>query len=119
MKDTGVVGLLGLYGKEDKPRCSYQNTIDEGKIIRRGETVRRDGISYAGIDVVLNLFSKEEILSQLNGLKSRKFVKIMIHEQYFYSDYPQYQPDFEEKICAVFELLRENGFKSAFFEECL
>jgi hypothetical protein len=119
LKDNGVVGLLGLYGTEDKPRGSYQNTIDEGDKIRRGETVHCDGVSYAGIDIILNLFSKEEILSQLNELKGRELVKIMIHEQYFYSDYPWYQPDFEEKIGAAFELLRENGFESAFFEECL
>lgn len=119
LKENGVVGLLGLYGTKDKPRDSYQNTIDEGDKIRRGETVRRDGVSYAGIDIILNLFSKEEILSQINELKGRELVKIMIHEQYFYSDYPWYQPDFEEKVGAAFELLRENGFESAFFEECL
>ena len=119
MKDCGVEGLLGLYGNENKPRSSYQNTPEECALIRRGETVRCDGIAYAGIDIVLNCFAKEEILSILNGLADRALVKIMIHEQYFYPDYPLYQNDFEEKICAAFEFLEKNGFQSIFFEESI
>ena len=41
----------------------------------------------------------------------------MIHEQYFYPDYKNYQPDFEEKIDAAFGFLTENGYESIFFEE--
>lgn len=119
LKDNGVEGLLGLYGKEDSPRLSYQNTAEECSLIRRGELVSRNSISYAGIDIVLNSYSAEEILSQLSELKYRDFIKVMIHEQYFYSDYHRYQQDFEEKLCATFGFLTENGFSSIFFEERL
>ena len=41
----------------------------------------------------------------------------MIHEQYFYPDYPAYQPDFEKKLVNTLKFLLENGYKSAFYEE--
>lgn len=43
----------------------------------------------------------------------------MIHEQYFYPNYPGYQPDFEEKLSAVFDMLTSQGYTSVFFEACL
>ena len=119
LKDIGVLGLLGLYGNESKPRSSYQSTESEDEAIRRGEVVYRDGIAYAGIDIILNIFPKEEILSQLGKLNGREFIKIMIHEQYFYPDYKYYQKDFEEKISAAFGFLTGNGYESIFFEEYL
>jgi hypothetical protein len=117
--DNGVRGLLGLYGTEEKPRSSYQSTPVEGDRIRRGEIAVRDGMAYAGIDIVLNSFSKEEILAKLSALTARELIKVMIHEQYFYADYRAYQPDFEEKLDATFAYLRENRFQSVFYEEVL
>ena len=76
-----------------------------------------DGIGYAGIDIVLNSYTKAEILEKLSALKGRNFIKVMIHEQYFYPDYPLYQEDFEEKLNATFAFLTESGFESVFFEE--
>lgn len=119
LKDNGVAGLLGLYGDEICPRASYRNTEKECEEIRRGGVVFNGGIGYAGIDIVLNNYSAEEILLRLNALKDREFIKVMIHEQYFYSDYRFYQRDFEEKLCATFDFLSINGFESVFFEECI
>ena len=81
--------------------------------------VKKDGVDFAAIDVILNRFSKEEILSQLDGLKERACLKVMIHEQYFYPDYKSYQPDFEKKLHATFSFLAELGYESKFFEELL
>ena len=109
--------VLGLYGDEQSPMLSYQNTEEEGKRIRGGETVLSDGIAYAGIDIVLNLYSEEEILKRLLPLAERRLVKVMIHEQYYYPDYCNYQPDFEEKLDGTFAYLKEAGFCSTFFED--
>lgn len=119
LQDNGVRGLLGLYGTQVEPRLSYQSTTAQGERIRKGEIVESDGIAYAGIDIVLNCFDKEEILRQLNALASRDLIKVMIHEQYFYPDYPLYQPDFEEKLDAAFAYLCHNGYQSRLFEELL
>ena len=119
LKDNGYVGLLGLFGDSEHPRTSYG--LEEGiaSQIRDGAIVKKDGVDFAAIDVILNRFSKEEIISQLDGLKERACLKVMIHEQYFYPDYKSYQPDFEKKLHATFSFLAELGYESKFFEELL
>ncbi|MBQ2826157.1 MAG: hypothetical protein IJF13_02940 [Clostridia bacterium] len=119
LKDNGIVGLLGLYGTEKDKSFSYRNTPEECKAIRRGETVMSGGIAYAGIDIVLNNHPAEDILSFLDMMKDRDFIKVMIHEQYFYPDYPAYQKNFEEKLNLTFEWFINGGYRSVFFEEQL
>lgn len=119
LKDNGYLGLLGLFGDSEEPRSSY--SLEEGiaSRIRDGELVKKDGVTFASIDVILNRFSKEKILALLENLKGRSCIKVMIHEQYFYPDYKSYQPDFEEKLNATFSFLTSLGYKSSFFEELL
>ena len=69
--------------------------------------------------LVLNAHERDENLALLAPLSDREFVKVMIHEQYFYPDYERYQSDFEQKLSAVFSFLSEKGFRSAFFENCI
>ncbi|MBO5415062.1 MAG: hypothetical protein J6A83_00345 [Clostridia bacterium] len=117
VRECGLIGLLGLYGTPDEPRSSYTSDKSDGDKIRRGEIAIRDGIAYSGVDIVLNSYSKEENLARLEELSWREHINVMIHEQYFYPDYPKYQSDFEEKLDAVFALLAQKGARSMFFEE--
>ena len=119
LKDNGVQGLLGLYGSHASPSSSYQSTSAECVFIRDGQAVLSDGMMYSGIDIVLNCHSEDEILSRLNGLTDRDLIKVMIHEQYFYSDYRKYQPNFEKKLQITFDFLKKNGYDSIFFEDML
>jgi len=119
LKDNGVRGLLGLYGNDLSPRDSYQNTPKECEALRHGEVVLSDNMAYAGIDIILNRYTKEDIISQLHELADRDLIKVMIHEQYFYPDYIRYQSNFEEKLAGTFDLLAEYGYRSIFFEEKL
>ena len=117
--DNGYRGLLGLYGTDDSPRSSYQSTVEECVIIRRGESVTSCGIAYAGIDVILNLYEKAEIIERLEKIVGRDVIKIMIHEQYFYPDYERYIPCFEELLSSSFELLTKHGYASDFYERLI
>jgi hypothetical protein len=51
---------------------------------------------------VLNIYSAESILAQLEAMKDRNQINVMIHEQYFYPDYQAYQPEFEHKLESTF-----------------
>lgn len=117
--DLGIKGLLGLYGSADNPQRSYCSDEEECAALRDGRTVVRDGIAYAGIDVVLNCFSKEENIARLSALTNRELVKVMIHEQYFHLNNRHYQPDFAEKLDSAFAYLTTNGFHSVFFEDTI
>lgn len=120
MCDAGYRGLLGLYGAKGAERVSYslrEKTI--GDRLREGEILSVGAMHHAGIDVVLNNFDGEGILSQLFALSKRESVRVMIHEQYFYEEYEGYQPDFEEKLYKTFAALSAEGRESKFFEELI
>ena len=117
LRDLGVQGLLGLFGTEESPRSSYSLPETDCSVLRQGEIVRRYGMNFYSIDVILNLYPLEEMLDRLQALLHRDHLRVMIHEQYFYPDYHQYQPDFEEKLDRAFALLTQNGYESRFAEE--
>ena len=119
LADNQVIGLLGLFGDESHPRTSYGLDETNAARLRNGATVAKESMAFAAVDIVMNLFSKGEILAKLKALSDRDAIRVMIHEQYFYPDYPAYQPDFEEKIDAAFSYLTSLGYESAFFEEQL
>ena len=117
LRDLGVKGLLGLFGSQERPSSSYSLLPEDCACLRRGEKVQREGMDFYSIDAVMNGYGREALLRRMGELLDRERLCVMIHEQYFYPDYPAYQPDFEQKITRVFELLRENGFESRFVEE--
>ena len=117
LSDNGVSGLLGLFGTPERPNTSYSLSEADSAKIRAGQTVRVGGMSYASLDMIINDVKIENIEPTLRALLSRDALRVMIHEQYFYEDYRAYQPNFEEKLIAVFSLLCENGYKSCFFED--
>ena len=119
MKQNGVTALLGLFGTSQSPRTSYTLSLADAEQVRQGNALTMDGMTYRGIDIVLNLFDIPAIEEQLNALiqEGREQINVMIHEQYFYSDYRYYQPDFEEKLAKTFSILTTNGYQSAFFED--
>ena len=71
------------------------------------------------IDVILNMHEPLRIVALLENLKDRNTVAVMIHEQFFYKDYPYYQSNFREKLEKTFQYLTDNGFESAFYEDLL
>lgn len=59
----------------------------------------------------LNLIPYAEIEKDFAPLLDYDFVGITDHEQYFYSDYLAYQPDYADKIMKMCEILTSNGFE--------
>ena len=119
MKDVGMQGLLGLYGTKEAPRLSYQTSEEDARRIRGGEIIYADEVAYSGIDIVLNCYTTEEDLALLGGYFTRPHINVMIHEQYFYPDYPFYQKDFENKLSSVFSALAKENYVSTFFENVI
>lgn len=117
LADNGVKGLLGLFGNNENPRTSYSLEEEDAARIRNGETVTHNGVAVASLDMIINDMTAEEIPTVAEQFLSRDFMRVMIHEQFFYEDYKNYQADFEEKLTLIFNILKENGFNSCFFEE--
>jgi hypothetical protein len=44
---------------------------------------------------------------------------LLMHEQYFYPFYKNYQPDFRKKVTTAVKWAFENGYKPAFLSDCI
>lgn len=109
--------LLGLFGTQVDSRTSYSIEEDMAERLRNGELLSIDGMYYSAIDLILNLHSLEEVEEKLRCLLGQNLIKIMIHGQYFYTDYGRYQADFADKVEVAVRILTESGYCSCFFEE--
>ncbi|MBR3761446.1 MAG: hypothetical protein IKK59_01755 [Lachnospiraceae bacterium] len=66
---------------------------------------------------ILNLIDKENIEAEFLPYLEKEYIGYATHEQYFYSDYYGFQPDFMEKIFVSADLLAKNGYTHFFAEE--
>lgn len=119
MKDMGTKGLLGLFGTAQEPRTSYSVPDSFGDAVRAGEVIEYQGVKIASIDMVINMIKQEQLIPELEILLDHNQIRVMIHEQYFYPDYPAYQENFERKLETVFTFMENHGYVSRFFEEML
>lgn len=119
LADNGIKGLLGLFGTNENPRTSYSLDEEYASRVRNGEIVTYQGVAFASLDMIINDMKMEEIAPRAAELLSRDTLRVMIHEQFFYEDYKNYQPDFEEKLTVIFNILRDNGYRCVFFEDLL
>lgn len=114
--------FVGLFGTIDQPLKSYY--FNRGKLsdyFANNISYRdpKNDVLFFNNDIVLNRETVSSIIEQLNNLKGKEFIEIMIHEQYFQKDYFNYQPDFRQKLVAAFETLKNNGYKSVFLKDIL
>lgn len=59
----------------------------------------------------LNLNTVETIAETLEKLNGNEFIGTATHEQYFYPDYFNYQPDYAEKYYTLGRILKEYGYR--------
>jgi hypothetical protein len=46
-----------------------------------------------------------------------EIMELMIHEQYFYSDYRAYEPDYRQRVERALDWVTQHGYKSVFYDE--
>ena len=78
---------------------------------------------FVKVDRVLNRGSFEEVLAEvetaINDPHRCGFVELLIHEQYFYSDYSYHRHDFEDRILEPCKILAANGYTGAHVTEVI
>lgn len=121
LQSRGMRGLIGMFlPEQDRAALRYYLTEEQSAWLRRyplccDEDTR---LIFAKNDVVLNSVPLEEIEPALRRIP-KDFYHIMIHEQYFYPDYCNWQPDFSQKVEAPLKLFQEMGLPSCFLEEII
>ena len=110
--DCGVRALLGdfAYDPEDGGEyLCYRLGHEPFEAVRKYSfwRDRESGMIFFPCDVVLNTLRPDEIPAELDRFAARwpgrNFVDILIHEQYFYPDYVNYEPDYEQRLRAGIE----------------
>lgn len=101
--------------------CSYNhvNEKDYMGIVGKFATIKDAelNMSYmSAAQAVLNLIPLEELESELSKFTDQEYLSIGNHEQYFYSDYYAYQPDYKDKILTMGKILKDKGFTFNFME---
>jgi len=75
------------------------------------------GFKKFGSASALNLIPYNEIENDFAPRLDDEFFCAADHEQYFYSDYLAYQPDYSDKIYKMGEVLKNSGYEFFFVEE--
>ncbi len=121
LKDCGVKGLVGLFRPQDGEQVDYSLSKETEAYLQTNHFCYDEeyGMFFVRNDLIINVHPLSELEDVLKGKENEAFLEVMIHEQYFYPDYPYYQPDFREKVCFVIQWLTEKGYAPAFLEEML
>lgn len=121
LKDQGLRALIGMfYPLPGREALRYYLTEEQAAQLQRTPLWYDEdiGLTFACNDAVLNTLPLEQVVPTLQGRK-KAFYHVMIHEQYFYPDYPGYQPDFVQKVEAALALFQSMGLPSCFLEEII
>ena len=118
LRRLGLRSLTGYFrtnGAGD-PVVSYYFDADRLDLVANSDYYYDPDtdMSFAQIDLVLNEKTYEHNISALGEIINDPlrggFVSLMIHEQYFHSDYRRYLPDFEKRVLDACKMLKENGY---------
>ncbi len=106
------------------PLCSYNNlsveqyneTIGTLKYINDEETNMKFKC-FGGLFTCINNLDMKGIEENIGKQLGNEYIGMVVHEQYFYKDYFNYQPDYAEKIYKMSEILASNGYEFFFVED--
>ncbi len=127
LRALGFRALTGYFKRnaQGEPIVSYyvKNDLLDNIESRDFWMDTTEDMIFTKIDRVLNYSPLEEVLADvektINDPHRGGFVSIMIHEQYFYSDYNHYRPDFEDRVLLPCKMLAENGYTGALVTEVI
>ena len=103
--------------------CSYNHIDDPG--FEQNDKVlgyrydKETGLIFKKLDdeFDLNQYTLAELKEELKNRADHTLMCIGNHEQYYYSDYAMYQPEYEAKIYEMARTLRDAGRECIFIEE--
>ncbi len=126
LRDAGYIGQVSDFVLQNGVQSiSMYLDLPQSKHINERFIWRdnREGIIFSKVSIILNSHKVEEIVPVLEKLKENPhksgYMDLLMHEQYFYPFYINYQPDYREKITTAVKWATEKGYKPAFLSECI
>lgn len=125
LRTMGIRGLVGYFQLDEngEPLVSYYLSKEQTEHINKRDAWKdnREDIIFVKHDIVLDKTDLDDIYPFLNNLKEEphqsNLIEMLIHEQYFYSHYEAYQPDYREKVLTAVKWATENGYEPAFWSD--
>jgi hypothetical protein len=125
LRDSGYTALAGYFNVDDTDNVSYYLDIDKRRHMKNRFIWRdnSEGIIFTRMALVINTVKLDKIVPYLDDIKSNShkpaYIDLMIHEQYFYPFYKNYQPDYRQKVLTSVRWAVNKGYKPAFLSECV
>ena len=126
VKDLSYKGLLGYFGLYDElPGVSYylegnkREQVEKRFVWKDEET----DMVFVKTSIVIDREKIDTIIPLLDGYKTKNnmppYLDFLVHEQYYYPHYFNYQPDYREKILTAVKWAVDNGYEPAFLADCI
>lgn len=80
----------------------------------------KEDIIFVKDDIIINEVALQDIeahMERITNAPNHAFHYLLIHEQYFYSHYFAYEPDYRERIFAAVDFCHRNGYRPATLTE--
>lgn len=127
MRDAGYTGQLGYFNvDDDQYPVSYYLTVEQRRHMKKRFIWKdeKEGIIFIRSSVVIDKTEKEDIIPNMEKYRETRgalppYVDFLVHEQYFYPDYFNYQPDYFEKLETAIKWAKDNNYEPRFLEECI
>lgn len=126
LRDLGYKGQLGYFNvDDDRPPVSYYLDVDQRRHIKKRFIWKdtREDIVFIRSSIVIDKTDLLNIRPHLDSYRSTgglpPYVDLLVHEQYYYPSYFNYQPDFMDRIRTAVGWAVDNGYEPKFLEECI
>lgn len=124
LRDRGIRGLIALLNqRQTVPYTRYY--MDEETATH---AAKRDywwdpdmDMVFVSCDCVVNSYKLEDIEPHLEktctSAQTAEVIELLIHEQYFRRELPNYQPDVKDKVVRAIEWVDRRGYTPVLFSE--
>lgn len=126
LRDLGYKGQLGYFNVDDDlPPVSYYLDVDQRRHIKKRFIWKdtREDIVFIRSSIVIDKTDLSNIRPHLDSYRPTgglpPYVDLLVHEQYYYPSYFNYQPDFMDRIRTAVGWTVDNGYEPKFLEECI
>ena len=123
-RDLGfsVLDAYFLINDEGDPEVSYYLSAEQTRHAGQRDfwVDTKENIIFVKDDIILNSHTPDKIRTHLDKYLSRQdraFMYLLIHEQYFYPDYPRYLADYKERLFAGVEWCEKHGYRSSWISD--
>ena len=109
----------------DLAPCSYYLDVEKRRHINKRLIWRdnKEGIIFVRCAIIIDTKKQGQIVPFLDNIKTdphmSAYIDLLVHEQYFYSSYSAYQPEYRQKVLTAVKWAVDNGYQPAFLEECV